>query len=220
MSISKEGVQKCLNYLESCCDKWKLEINTKKRKVVLFNRQGSLITKHKFYYKQRCIDVVRDYKYLAFVFTCAGSNNGGITNIINQPKKNWFSIQYYLSSSKNKNIDTYPKLYDSLVKPILLYACEAWADSLKIDTNIKNLLQKQIRKVPDNCLETSTNGRHPITVNIRYRTIKNFLRLPYLDKDRLLYKSCEEEIKTYNNKDTNFISYIINTLNNIGMSNI
>ena len=44
--------------------------------------------------------------------------------------------------------------------------------------------------------------------------------MSYLDKDRLLYKSYEEEIKCYKNKNNSFISYIINILNNIGMSNI
>ena len=52
MSTSTESLQKCLNNLESYCGKWKLEINTKKPKVVLFNHQGSLITKHQFHYKQ------------------------------------------------------------------------------------------------------------------------------------------------------------------------
>ena len=36
----------------------------------------------------------------------------------------------------------YLKLFDAKVKPILLYACEAWADSLKIDNNINNILLK------------------------------------------------------------------------------
>ena len=58
-----------------------------------------------------------------------------------------------------------------------------------------------------------------MTVNIQYQAIKYFLRLPYLNKDLLLYKSYEEEIKTYNNGNTNFISYVMYTLNNIGMSN-
>ena len=45
------SLQKFLNDLESYCDKWEVKI-TQKTKVVLFNRQGSLITKHKFHYKQ------------------------------------------------------------------------------------------------------------------------------------------------------------------------
>ena len=140
MSTSKNGLQNCLNNLETYCDKWKLEINTKKTKIMLFNKQGSLIKKHKFTFKQKNIENVREYKYLGFTFSCSNSSNTGISNLINQAKKAWFSIQYYMSKSKHRNIDIYLKLFDSLVKPILLYSCEAWADSVKTDDNITNLL--------------------------------------------------------------------------------
>ena len=32
---------------------------------------------------------------------------------------------------KEKTIGTYLKLVDSLVKPVILYACECWGDSMK-----------------------------------------------------------------------------------------
>ena len=234
MSTSKDGLQKCLDNLESYCTKWKLEINMEKTKVILFNRQGSLIKKHKFTYKLNHIDIAREYKYLGFIFTCSGSTNAGITNLINQAKKAWFSIQYYLSVSKNKNIDIYLKLFDSKVKPILLYACEAWADTFKIDSNITNLLLKnKLEKFQITVLkqllgvsQKTTNisvllelGRYPISINIQYQAIKYFLRFSNINKDRLLFKAYEDDLKTYN-ENTNFISYIIKILNNIGMSNI
>ena len=234
MSTSKDGLQKCLDNLESYCTKWKLEINMEKTKVILFNRQGSLIKKHKFTYKLNHIDIAREYKYLGFIFTCSGSTNAGITNLINQAKKACFSIQYYLSVSKNKNIDIYLKLFDSKVKPILLYACEAWADTFKIDSNITNLLLKnKLEKFQITVLkqllgvsQKTTNisvllelGRYPISINIQYQAIKYFLRFSNINKDRLLFKAYEDDLKTYN-ENTHFISYIIKILNNIGMSNI
>ena len=36
-----------------------------------------------------------------------------------------------LSKSKEKTTGTYFKLVDSLVKPVILYACEFWDDSMK-----------------------------------------------------------------------------------------
>ena len=64
------------------------------------------------------------------MFSCSSSTNADVSNLINQAKKAWFSIQYYLSSTRNKNIETYPMLFDSQIKPIMLYACEASADSI------------------------------------------------------------------------------------------
>ena len=235
MSTSKNGLQNCLNKLETYCDKWKLEINTKKTKIMLFNKQGSLIKKHKFTFNQKNIENVREYKYLGFIFSCSNSSNPGIFNLVNQAKKAWFSIQYYMSKSKHRNIDIYLKLFDSLVKPILLYSCEAWADSVKTDDNITNLLQrnklekfqiticKQLLAVSRKTTNVSVLlelGRYPITIYMKYQTIKYFLRLTQLNKDRILYKYYKREIENHNNDGNNYISYIKNTLNNLGMSNI
>ena len=45
MSTSHDGLQKCLDKLEIYCKTWKLDLNTKKTKILLFNRQGSVIKK-------------------------------------------------------------------------------------------------------------------------------------------------------------------------------
>ena len=42
-----------------------------------------------------------------------------------------FNFVAPLSKSKEKAIGTYHKLVDSLVKPVILYACECWGDSIK-----------------------------------------------------------------------------------------
>ena len=140
-----------------------------------------------------------------------------------------------MSKSKHRNIDIYLKLFDSLVKPILLYSCEAWADSVKTDDNITNLLQrnklekfqitiyKQLLAVSRKTTNISILlelGRYPITLYMKYQTIKYFLRLAQLNKDRILYKYYTSEIENHNNDRNNYISYIKNTLNNLGMSNI
>ena len=43
MSASKEGLQKCLDYLNIYCKKWKLKVNTDKTKILIFNKSGRLI---------------------------------------------------------------------------------------------------------------------------------------------------------------------------------
>ena len=54
-----------------------------------------------------------------------------------------FSIRYYLSSSNQKNIYTYlTTLFDTHIKPILLYACEAWSETIKGNIDDTTLLTK------------------------------------------------------------------------------
>ena len=49
MSVSKEGLQKCLDDLHSYCKKWKLKVNTDKTKVLIFNKSGRSMKKTSFY---------------------------------------------------------------------------------------------------------------------------------------------------------------------------
>ena len=44
--------------------------------------------------------------------------------------------------TKNKNINTYLTLFDTQIKPIILYACEAWADSIKENIDDVTLVTK------------------------------------------------------------------------------
>ena len=114
---------------------------------MIFNKQGNLIKKHKFHYKGNIIENVKEYKYLGFLFTCSGSDNKGINNLLKQAKKAWYSIKYYLRKSENKHISTYLHIFDTQVKPIILYAYEAWADTLKYDkTILENIQRNPIEK--------------------------------------------------------------------------
>ena len=234
MSTTHESLQKCITKLEQYCITWKLEVNLKKTKIMIFNKQGALIKKHQFLYKESIIENVREYKYLGFTFSCSGSDNTGINNLLKQAKKAWFSLQYYLRTSKNKKISTYLHLFDTQIKPILLYACESWADSLKCDRNILDNIQKNtierfhvnvlkqllgVHKKTSNLAVLLETGRHTLAVSAQLQAVKYFLRFPTIKQGSLLRKYYEME-KLYSSNNDKFIPFITSTLNSIGMSNI
>ena len=100
MSTSPCGLQKCLDQLAFYCE------NFKKSKIMIFNKQGSLIKKYKFFFKSTIIESTNEYKYLGFIFSNSRSTEKGTSSLINQAQKAWFSIRYYLSSSNQKYINT------------------------------------------------------------------------------------------------------------------
>ena len=227
------SLQKCITKLEQYCDTWKLKINIRKTKIMIFNKQGSFINKYKFYYQKRLIENTKQYKYLGFVFTLSGKDNLGISNLLNQAKKAWFAIQKPLATSLNKNISTYLHLFDTQVKPIMLYACEAWTDSLKHHNNITDLLCKNnvenfhirilkhllgVHKKTSNISMLVETGRHPITLYAQEQSIKYFLRFPSTEEHSLLHDYYEKEENSTENGQ--FIEYIKDHLDKIGMSNI
>ena len=48
LSRSKTGLQNCLNALSLYCDKWKLKINPKKTKIVIFQKRAKKYIDIKF----------------------------------------------------------------------------------------------------------------------------------------------------------------------------
>ena len=235
MATSPNALQKCLNNLETYCKTWKLDVNIKKTKIVTFNKQGSLIKKHSYNYKSYTLENVKEYKYLGFTFTCSGTMKHGIANLVKQAKKAWHAIQYYLKLSKNKTLHAYLALFDSKIKPIITYACEAWIDSIHDDKDIASLLTKNtfetfhigilkqilgVHKKTTNIAVLLELGRHPITTSITFQAIKYFLRLPTINPSSLLNLLYEEEKRTYTTKKDSFITFITRRLNLLGLSNI
>ena len=122
-------------------------------------------------------------------------------------------------------------LFDTQVKPIMLYACETWVESLNENINMlqKNNLEKfhisvlkrllGVHKKSTNIAILLETGRHPITLSAQVQAIKYFFRFPSTKNQSLLniYYETEREVPPYNDP---FIKYIINKLDNIGMTNV
>ena len=60
--------QRKLKALESFCQKWGMEVNLAKTKVIVFRNGGKLSSKQMFLYNGKTIDTVTHFKYLVIVF--------------------------------------------------------------------------------------------------------------------------------------------------------
>ena len=107
-----------------------------------------------------------------------------------------------LSKSKDKTIFTCLKLVDSLVKPVILYACECWGDSTKKEIFANKFEQfhmsmcKQIvgvKKFTNNINVLSELGRTPPKINIETKMFKYFQRFPFSETNRYLLKPSKKK---------------------------
>ena len=75
LSESKAGLQKCLSKLEIYAKKWKLNINKKKSKILVFGtanqRRSYLLTK--WYYENEALEQVDEYCYLGITIHFSGN---------------------------------------------------------------------------------------------------------------------------------------------------
>ena len=126
MSTSETGLNNCLSKLKHFCDTWKLEVNMKKSKVVIFNPSGRKLCTHKFYFDGREMEVVKSYTYLGLELLSSGSFWLAKASLMDKARKAMFPLfstipQFQLTCTDAMN------LFHSLVKPIALYNAENWA---------------------------------------------------------------------------------------------
>ena len=78
ISTSASGLQKCINSMQQYCKDWMMSVNTKKTKVVIFQKKTrkSTLQKYSFFLNDSQIDIVQDYTYLGSTI----SSNGSFSN--------------------------------------------------------------------------------------------------------------------------------------------
>ena len=86
MSLSKNGLQECLNRLSLYCRKWGLEVNIDKTKTMVF---GNKFVPETFYYDGMPLTQEKEFLYLGFLL----SYNGNISSVMNDRIK---KLQKYL----------------------------------------------------------------------------------------------------------------------------
>ena len=68
-SLSQKELKNKINILEEYCYNWGLEQNIKKTKIIVFNKQWTNIKKFIFYYRDKEIEIAKQYTYLGFIVT-------------------------------------------------------------------------------------------------------------------------------------------------------
>ena len=122
ISHSAEGLQKALSVLSEYCNKWLLSVNSKKTKVLIFQKQirKSTLHKHCLQINNDKIKIVNNYTYLEINFSTNGNFREHKINSNEKTRRSFFAIRRYLDFSK-VSVDIANKLFDSLFLPILLY---------------------------------------------------------------------------------------------------
>ena len=122
-SFSQEGLQLLLNRLQIFCNKWQLTINTVKTKIMIAHQRKCLGS---WYIYGKKIDIVKHFCYLGVIIDSAGKFNKGIERLYIKANRAYHSIKSNINFYNGANVNTLCKLFDSVVKPVLLYGSELW----------------------------------------------------------------------------------------------
>ena len=203
MSETPEGLQQCVHNLQGYCQKWKLEINMKKTKVMTFNKSGKKLKFVRIFVNETLLKNVTQYTYLGFTISASGTLTHGINNLVDKAKRAWFSIRRILSKSRQKNVRTYITLFDYVVKPILLYACEIWGANIKASNSLKSLGETTwerfhiqvcrnilgVHRGTSKIATLAEIGRYPIEIDVHMHMIRYLLRFGTMHEEKLVVKA-------------------------------
>ena len=117
---------------------------------------------------------MKQYTYLdlGFTFIPSGKKHQGIGNLIN---KLWFILQQFLYKSEGKTVSTYLTFIDSIIKSVVLYACESWEDCKDQKKKFYLLFCKIILGVKNNTSSSKVLGelgQFPFRISIEKQMFK------------------------------------------------
>ena len=144
LAHSETELQEKMNILSTFCNEWKLEINTKKTKCMVFNR-GNSLCKSNILVNGNVIDNVKQFKYLGFTLMAKNCNFSNMPLELSiKAKRAIFALNNKIKLSK---LPTYLaiKIFSAQIAPILLYGSEIWAPYTKYD--LKNWEKCEVEKV-------------------------------------------------------------------------
>ena len=192
------NLQLQLNSISEFCSQTGLAVNQSKTEIIVFRNSGPLRNYEHWTYNGEAVNVVTIYKYLGLIFTPTLSWGKAKQKLVAQANKSIFAIKSYQKKFGHFTLSDHFKLFDSMVKPILLYGGDIWG--FEYTSEIEKV---QIRFCKDFLgVGPSTNdsvalgecGRLPLCVDYFLKCIKYWLKLLYMPQYRLP-RNCYKMLK-------------------------
>ncbi len=198
LSQTETGLNNMLNTLNKFSQDNGLTVNMDKTKVMIFNKTGRHMRRN-FYIGNQKVETTREYKYLGFKITPSGGINSGLTDLKDRALKAFFKLRNKMGPLFQYCPPITIKLFETLVKPILLYCSDFWG-ILKMPKNnpYENIHMKfckqllGVQKQTTNIGVLLELGQVPLQLYAIKNAIKNWIRIVRNEKANELV------IKSYN----------------------
>ena len=206
LSYSRQGLQLALNKLSDYCSKWGLTVNSSKTKCIVFRKNGRIYANDTWTYREENIETVKEFRYLGYTVNSAGSYTNGTKALRTSALKAIFNIKCICQNNQHITPKIQLYLFNTLVKPILGYACEVWGayPAKPLETIHLKFLKHVlgVRQTTPTAYVYGELGTYPLHIDRNIRIIKYWLKIissPDTSLINLVYKQLKQE--TENNVD-------------------
>jgi hypothetical protein len=201
MSETPQGLQQQIHVMSEFCVERQLVINVSKTKVVVFEKHRNATPK--FTYRGTTIERVQSFKYSGLEFHSTRGMAIAIAKLTVAGKKALFVLRRRCNDLSITDPEVMCQLFDSLVRPVLSYACEVWTSC----TGAKGLQQAEqvqrmflrgilgVSKTTSTFVVLGEFGRYPLEYFWWQQTLKYYDRLRESTPDRLLYYAYQSQVQ-------------------------
>ena len=218
LSDNAKDFQTSLNAFHNYCLEWKLNVNTRKTKIVVFGARN--FNNYQFHFGDQYIDIINTYHYLGVTFSTSGSFLQAREHVSQQARK-----ATYLLFTKAHNaylpVDLILKLFDHTVLSILTYGSEIYGfENLDIIDKVHNEFLRKLlkaRKSTPLYMLYGEFGRYPISIQIKSRMIQFWSKL-LVNTNKISYKIYFYMLNQPNIR-FKWLSEIKSILDSVGLSN-
>ena len=125
LSETQNGLKECIARLGHYAKVWKLSVNLKKTKIMVFNKLGHIFNL-RIPFQGKVIEPCSRYDYLGTTFTPSDSFSLGRKTLYKKASRAMFSFLSEINLRAEAQPPAIQKLFRALVKLIPLYNCEVW----------------------------------------------------------------------------------------------
>ena len=155
---------------------------------MIFNKSGKFF-RRSFNFGNEIIFTTNSYKYLGFIVTPSGEITTGLNDLKDRALRAYFKLKKSMGLYFRLHPNVTLHLFDTLIKPILLYNSDFWG-CLKVPKNnpIENIHMRFCKDLLGVQRQTSNFGvllelgRVPIMIYGRKNSIKNWVRIHFQKK--------------------------------------
>ena len=132
LALDPITLQKQLNTLDNFCKEWGIEINIEKTKLVKFNaKYANTSPTSSFFLGSEALEEVDSYCYLGIIIHKSGSFAMARSELKQKAMRALYGLKNTVNKSK-LSFRSLTTLFDSLIKPIVLYGAPIFTPNMSV----------------------------------------------------------------------------------------
>ncbi|UYV69862.1 K02A2.6-like [Cordylochernes scorpioides] len=186
---SRMNLQKKIKILKEYLDENLITLNESKSKIMVFRNGGKPSNKDRWFWNDKPITITSRYTYLGFPLTPTITTTHPANYFKGKALTAINATHPILIKSKAKSINLSTKLFDTIVRAVLMYAAPLWATEHKyLLDSIQDIFIRRFLNLPrytPGYLIRLETGRISLSVTALKLTLKYWLRVLNMSSDRL-----------------------------------